>query len=261
VNAIAVALQAVPGSIAEARALALQNLLDLELALLSPRATSKRVAEFVAGRVAARRAVRRLLSRTGLCSTFAVLREGDGPTGCPKVVGSGLDDKPICVSISHADGIATAAASHQRLGIDIATIQHQEASFLAEAFNPRELAAWGSWLRSEPTSPLTVTTAFAAKEAALKLLGTGFGLGLRAIVVLPHLDDCGGRIPRSARRGTAFLNRTEDGAEWPLAAVVILRGSRVSVLLQPSPVHSRLERHDCVKCSCIVPSRAGSWYC
>jgi hypothetical protein len=34
-------------------------------------------------------------------------------------------------------------------------------------------------------SALTLTTAFAAKEAALKWLGTGFGTPLRAVEVLP----------------------------------------------------------------------------
>lgn len=160
-----------------------------ERALLSERASLKRRAEFVAGRVAARAAVSRLLATMDSVRDFSVLREGDGPTGRPRVVIRGGDVAPE-VSISHADGLAVAAAFPHRVGVDIATIQGQDPSFVRETFGEVELASWSEWLDSPGESPITITTAFAAKEAALKWLGTGLALPLRAIEVVPNLLRC-----------------------------------------------------------------------
>lgn len=179
-----IALQVVPASAEDAMALSARHLLPDELALLSPRATAKRLAEFVAGRVAARTAVGKLLGCSRHNPRFRVLREGNGPTGCPKVVTSNAEPAAY-VSISHADGLAIAAAAHRKIGIDLATIEDHAQSFLDATFSPRELNSWGAWLQSEPTSPLAVTAAFAAKEAALKWLGTGFGVPLKRMEIVP----------------------------------------------------------------------------
>jgi phosphopantetheinyl transferase len=176
--------QAIPTSLQHVHALAAGHLHGDELALLSSRATPKRIAEFVAGRVAAHKAINRLLERDSIRARFSILREGDGPTGCPQVF-MPVSAHPPRVSISHADGLAVAASAHGKIGIDIAAIEPQAPSFINETFSPRELEAWAKWLASDPTSAVAITTAFAAKEAALKWLGTGFGLPLKSIQITP----------------------------------------------------------------------------
>lgn len=184
---LCVALQQVPSASEEQHHLAMCRLQPEEISLIPPRATPKRRAEFTAGRVAARTAVSRLLGDLPSSSSILILREGMGPTGRPIVVLTGGTDVPRTphVSISHADGLAVAAASFGNIGIDVASIQSQERSFVDDTFSPMELARWADWLRSEKYSALTITTAFAAKEAALKWLGTGFALPLRAIEIRP----------------------------------------------------------------------------
>jgi phosphopantetheinyl transferase (holo-ACP synthase) len=134
------------------------------------------------------------------------------------------------VSISHADGVAVAAASFARIGIDIATIEHQQASFIDETFCDNELAAWAAWLRAEPTSPLTVTTAFAVKEAALKWLGTGFGTPLRAIQIVPVESSS----DRNAARGsysTPLLRGTLTDRSQRSPRAVSLTHSRMGAMV------------------------------
>jgi phosphopantetheinyl transferase len=181
---VVTAMQPVPASSDELYDMAAHRLDPRELALVSDRCTQKRLADFVAGRVAARKAVSQLLRDVGSVSDFLVLREGNGPTGRPRVELTGRGAAPY-VSISHADGLAIAAASFARIGVDLATIADQDRSFVEETFSAHELDEWAAWLNSPRTSAMTVTSAFAAKEAALKWLGTGFGQPLRSIEIVP----------------------------------------------------------------------------
>ncbi|HEY5955416.1 MAG TPA: 4'-phosphopantetheinyl transferase superfamily protein [Polyangiaceae bacterium] len=183
INSPCIALQTVPSVPDEVQTLA-RRLTSQELALMSNHWSPKRRAEFTAGRIAAHAAVARLLGCEERGASFSVLRAGDGPTGCP-VVSFASGVQSLHVSISHADGLAIAAASFRKLGIDLATVQEQASSFADEAFSAFELERWSGWLESEPSSALTLTTAFAAKEAALKLLGTGFGQPLLGIEIIP----------------------------------------------------------------------------
>jgi phosphopantetheinyl transferase len=180
-------LQRVPSVSEDLDQLAARHLEPLETALISTRSSPKRRAEFIAGRIAARAAVSRLLGQLPSSSSFLILREGVGPTGCPIVAMTGDSDAAATphVSISHADGLAVAAACFGRVGIDLASVQAQKHSFVDDTFSTQEITQWAAWLHSERTSALTITTAFAAKEAALKWLGTGFALPLRAIEILP----------------------------------------------------------------------------
>jgi phosphopantetheinyl transferase len=181
---LSIQVQAVPADAAAIDALAARCLDPREVALISPRSTPKRRAEFIAGRVAARAAVSHLIGLSPSSSSFLILREGTGPTGRPTVV-LPPGHSALNVSISHAERLAIAAASSGRVGLDLVSVQTQERSFLEDAFSPLELTRWAAWLRSETTSALAISTAFAAKEAALKWLGTGFALPLRAIEILP----------------------------------------------------------------------------
>lgn len=154
-----------------------------EAALLGSRAVPKRRAEFAAGRLAARVALGAALD--GRASGAAVLREPG--TGRPRGALAGGAECGVAVSITHADGRAAAAVCPEPIGIDLVTIEPLEAPFAAEAFAAGELEAWASWLGLAPAGALdqAAAAAFAAKEAALKWLGTGLALPLQALRVTP----------------------------------------------------------------------------
>jgi 4'-phosphopantetheinyl transferase len=165
----------------------LDALEPIEQALLSPRATDKRRDEFVAGRLAAHEALEQLQQRApNLGSAFAVLAETGERQGCPKVVDALLRPLAIHVSISHCESLAIAVAAGVPVGIDLVRVEAQPATFGEEAFDPRELASWSVALDLDGDHPEVLAHAFAAKEALVKWIGRGFGLGLREVMTIPE---------------------------------------------------------------------------
>lgn len=141
-----------------------------ELALLSERATEKRRSEFVAGRMAAREALSLLLGQ----NLDPILRDERG-----RPISAGAE-----ISITHADGLAVAAAARFRMGIDLVSFEELSDAFSAEAFSPGELRSWEEWSTSEGIEyPRSI--AFSAKEAVLKWMGTGFSVPLQSIAICP----------------------------------------------------------------------------
>lgn len=183
----------------------LDTLEPIEQALLSPRATRKRRDEFVAGRLAAHEALEQLHSRApGLGTAFAVLAETGERQGCPKVVDDHLRALAIHVSISHCDTLAIAVAAGVPVGIDLVRVEPQPASFADEAFDARELASWAVALDLDGDHPEVLAHAFAAKEALVKWIGRGFGLGLREVTTIPEAP-----IERAGDRRAHVIG------EWP----------------------------------------------
>lgn len=230
---LSVMLWQVPSTSEDLRELGMRYLDPREMALLSPRASSKRWAEFIAGRIAARAAVAHLLEVSPSSQAFLILREGEGPTGCPLVVLTSPARVPR-VSISHADGLAVAAACFEGIGVDLASIEAHERCFVEDTFSSRELSRWAEFLGSLRTSALTLTTAFAAKEAAMKWLGTGFALPLRAIEVLPvggGSVECPPSFPVPALEFPVVLIEQSEASTRPLSARFARIDNRVVVLL------------------------------
>ena len=159
---------------------------------LSPRAVARRRAEFATGRACARRAVTRLLGPgTG---PLVVLRSETGaPAACRLPT---LAPTAAYVSITHADGLAMAAASEVAVGIDLVSVEDHGPAFADEVFAAGELPAWETWLGERGVRAASV--AFAAKEAAYKCLQ---GKGLPAVRVEPVE---GGREPRGLPATRAF---------------------------------------------------------
>jgi phosphopantetheinyl transferase (holo-ACP synthase) len=191
-----VALAPVPAGAPTRAAWERAYLLPAEASLVGSRAVEKRRAEFVAGRLAAKAAAGLLLGRPWDRAGIAVLREGGATTGAPRLWLSGESACDIRASVSHADGIAVAAASREAVGIDLVAIEHHGPAFEADAFASGELHAWRSWLGDVAGSHETVAIAFAAKEAALKWMGTGLTIPLHQVSVLP----VGVRAPAPAFR-------------------------------------------------------------
>ncbi len=192
-----------------------------EAALLGPGATGKRRAEFLAGRLAAKEAVARLtaggkgdgignqhigldllmpgaeLSQSTLDAAaqgfvkdadgVAILRATGAYQGQPRAVHLREQScqRAEQVSISHVDGVALAAASWQRIGLDLMTIEALGDAFIEEAFAPEELSKWANIYQRNQLGDAEICTAFAAKEAALKWLGCGLRVPLHSVVVTP----------------------------------------------------------------------------
>lgn len=181
-----------------------------ECALLERAKTPKRRAERLAGRIAARRACAPLIAHP-----FSVLVELDGPhRGRPRIEPA----SDVSVSISHAGGLACAAAARGGpLGVDLESLREPVGpAFRTEAFADGELEAW------ERAGQLSELELWAAKEAVLK----HWGVGLRAPLLQVAL------VPRD-------IEKTPSGL---LAEIEVRAGSLDGLPEPPSRVSLRLIR-------------------
>lgn len=174
---------------------AYQALPGAERALLGPRATLKRRAEFAAGRSAARAALIRLLGSSA--RSCLVLRAVHGETAHPIATSVTGGDPPAFVSITHASGFAVAIAGTARLGVDLVEVEPLGRAFREEAFSAGEVAAWETFT-DRPGGDLAACAAFAAKEAVVKLLGTGLSIPLPSVRAVPASRGRIGRLGRLA---------------------------------------------------------------
>lgn len=177
-----------------------------ELDRLSPRATSRRRATFVAGRRAARRALEARWGRRP-----PSLRVDADSSGRPI---AWLDGRPSAtrVSISHVGGWAVAAAAEVPLGLDLVELEALPPGMRAEAFAPGELEGFERSLDASDLR-LPACLAFGAKEAALKWLGVGMAVPLPSVRLTPH-DTLAGPYPWCS---PARLEHEGGRAELPLA--------------------------------------------
>ncbi len=145
------------------------------LARLAPRAQRP----WLAGRVAAKDAVRALLLRAGVEPLFpAEITIANDAAGKPVVRVAG-SERDVRVSLAHKERLAVAIAAEGRdVGIDLERIEPRDDAFAALAFVPEELALIVGLERAEGLTRLWV-----AKEAVAKARGTGLGGNPRAFVV------------------------------------------------------------------------------
>lgn len=194
-------------------------LLHEERQLLPLRASPKRRAEFAAGRMAARKALSGLLPPSTVQGLPILAAPGSGRprVKCPAQMG-----EPIHVSITHVDGLALAAAARVPVGIDLVTVRPEDASFSSDSFAPGELATWEVWLGVPAGDPFASAAAFAAKEAATKLLGVGLTVPLLSFRVVPSGQVTRQRLPEfgvPVERFAASLERAEEIR--PLSALMV----------------------------------------
>jgi 4'-phosphopantetheinyl transferase len=148
----------------------------LEREGLSRCRTDKRRREYVAGRLAAHRAL--ALLAPGLPVEVTVRTEGLD-SGRPLVAA----ERGLSLSISHSAGLAVAAVSWGGpLGVDLEHGVEAGAAFLEEAFAPGEHEGY----RAVCEGRMDVTTAaWAMKEAVLKVWGVGLRAPLQRVAVCP----------------------------------------------------------------------------
>ena len=156
------------------------------------RQTPRRQRSWLAGRIAAKDAVRTLLWKLGHGPLFPVeIAISNEPSGRP--VARTTTGREVRISIAHKDDIAVALASDDRpVGIDIERILPREDSFAELSFTQEELQL----VRGEPRDEAW-TRLWSAKEAAAKAAGTGLGGSL-------------GRFPIRDRAGERLL----VGSSW-----------------------------------------------
>jgi phosphopantetheinyl transferase len=193
-----------------------------ERALADALTVEKRRVDFIAGRVAAHRA----LGRLGLSPSLYILPERDGAAaGAPRVHEVAAPSPlPPALSIAHGGGWAVAvAAANARVGVDIEAIEPRHPSFAAEAFAKGELDGWARALGGAGDAAV-VTVAWCVKEALLKLAGCGLRAPLpamvpawldlaRGVIVTEELGECRLALAVDAARALAVVWSTTETKE------------------------------------------------
>ncbi|WP_375771062.1 4'-phosphopantetheinyl transferase superfamily protein [Archangium gephyra] len=140
--------------------------------------TDKRRREFVAGRLAAHRAL--ALLEPG--ARAEVTAREDGPDAGRPLFSPG---QGLALSISHSAELAVAAVARGGpLGVDLEQRVEAGGAFLEEAFAPGELEGYRSVCEGH-LDP--ATAAWALKEAVLKVWGVGLRAPLQKVAVRPVL--------------------------------------------------------------------------
>ncbi|MBI4386243.1 MAG: 4'-phosphopantetheinyl transferase superfamily protein [Elusimicrobia bacterium] len=163
--------------------------------------SEKRRREWSAGRLAAKRLVRRRLREQGIARPLADIRIARLESGEPyAVVGRDGRARRYNLSISHSQGLAACAllldgrraVVHarrrtryraqcraqgvtplaRRIGVDIEQVARRLASWLEESAHPEERSA------ALEKDPILQTALWTLKEAVMKFLGTGMTVGL-----------------------------------------------------------------------------------
>ncbi|HSP79011.1 MAG TPA: 4'-phosphopantetheinyl transferase superfamily protein, partial [Myxococcaceae bacterium] len=153
--------------------------------------TDKRRQEYVAGRVAAHRAL--ALLAPGLRAEVAVRTTGPD-AGRPLL----WPPHGLALSLSHCAGLAVAALSPGGpLGVDLERTVEASPAFLEEAFAPGEREGYLAPCASRMDA---TTAAWAMKEAVLKVWGVGLRAPLQRVAVRP--------LPRGVLPGGVSLELT-----------------------------------------------------
>lgn len=187
--------------------------------------------QWLLGRIAAKDAVRRWLwDREGEGDVFpAEIQVHNDATGRPYVTGThGRDLPPLAVSLAHRAEAGVAIVRPHRPGgpdpaqgpgtgpgIDIEEVVERDASTLATALGPAELALLRaqSAATGEPEA-LWFTRFWAAKEAVAKAEGTGFGGRPRDFAVR-EATDTGDRLTVTGRLAPAYTVHCEQTGNPP----------------------------------------------
>ncbi len=164
----------------------------------------KRKREWLAGRRAAKEAVRKLVFPDTLEGLEILTKTG----GEPYAVLSGSPRNDIHVSISHSNEVALAVAGCSPiigLGIDVEVVENRGDSFLRTAFTPEERKIF----QKIPDNKKSLLSAFmyTMKEAVTKALGIGLSVNTYDVELLAYM----GKISMSIV-GENFLQSQKE--QW-----------------------------------------------
>jgi 4'-phosphopantetheinyl transferase len=150
-----------------------------ELDLCRKLKTAKRRRDWLSGRIAVKRLVRRKLAAAGVRLELNAIEvynheSGEPYVKLPALSGLGLN---IRVSISHSRQYALAAMAEQgaRLGADVETIEPREKGWLDLMAHESER------IQAVVTNPAAQTVLWTLKESVLKVLGVGLTVDLHDV--------------------------------------------------------------------------------
>ena len=142
-----------------------------EITTLESLALERRRLDWLAGRVAAKRAVRSLCRRRAQrVPAYSAIETRNDATGAPHFTIHGQPElaERLSVSIAHTDGTAVAAvaelAASGTVGVDIESTRPLDLALVRRVLTEIEIAQL-EWVAAEHPSPIAMWT---AKEAALK---------------------------------------------------------------------------------------------
>jgi 4'-phosphopantetheinyl transferase len=197
----------------------------------------KRREEWLLGRFTAKRLVRdaapEVLGRALSPGMFEIAAERSGAPFVRQVSGERL---PICITISHARGVAfcallAAAKGEGALGGDVEWIEPRSPGFVHDFFTPQEAAAWDE---SPPADrPFLANAIWSAKESILKALSLGLRADTRAVEIRLSAERADAPLRPSEdiwRRFDAVCSAGIDAAETPFSGLWSLRGRFVVTL-------------------------------
>lgn len=195
--------------------------------------SAKRRRDWLAGRLAAKRAVADLLGASCAPPPAGIVVTSDDASA-PHVRAAGAPDLALSIAHSAGWGCAVAGISSQcgRLGVDLELAAGLDPESLWLVFGAEERA----WLAREPWS---TPRAFVAKEAVAKLLGVGFQLEPTRLRVAPwpgsservhvSLDERATYVVETALVGSyvaAFARESRGGSQRSGVAAIVGRCGR-----------------------------------
>lgn len=133
--------------------------------------SQKRRAEFLAGRIAAKRA---LSQKTGLTQDIEILRAS---SGAPLII---PDYSSLFLSISHSHEVALAVVAEAPIGVDLERIEARHDSLLNYYFAAEEHEYIDRIYQN--STDLGITLLWTAKEAVSKCLGKGGSLSFKELL-------------------------------------------------------------------------------
>jgi phosphopantetheine--protein transferase-like protein len=189
-----------------------EHLADDEIQEHASKKTPKRAEDWLVGRMAAKRCVRRVLS------------EADEQAPAPRQIRIVQDDlgKPAAelastpglkvsdVSLSHSNGMAVAVAAAPEtflgLGVDVEKIESRSGTWEEDYFTDEEIRTAGE----TDTRDRTLTGMWSLKEALVKALGTGLRFDLKDIRVT-DVDDRGRAVLELRNEAQNYLRKAGGG--------------------------------------------------
>ncbi|HVE13790.1 MAG TPA: 4'-phosphopantetheinyl transferase superfamily protein [Elusimicrobiota bacterium] len=142
-----------------------------EASLLAGYTLPKRRKDWLAGRMAAKQAVRACLKDAGWDLSDDRIEVLKDESGAPLLrLPEGTPRPAISISHSRAGGAAAADLSGRPVGIDLEAVAPRARSFVETVLHPDE--------RADEPDAREVTRLWTLKEAVAKLLGTGLSIGM-----------------------------------------------------------------------------------
>jgi 4'-phosphopantetheinyl transferase len=182
-----------PSDVDHLRAVAGRTLSAAEQSLWSAIRSEKRRVEFLAGRIAAKRALG--APRFGMSRGASILRD---PSGAPRIAGR----EDLFVSISHTNPYAVAVVSARPVGVDVEADDPRPAGLSRYFFSHREKRLLFG-LGPEPMRR-TVNQLWSRKEAVSKVVSLGGALPFNQL-------DCSGPAIRILNRNIGIQSGATHG--------------------------------------------------